>query len=141
MYEKKYKIDTISEKIQLIAKLAERLNIYNPRMISRKLREFQEYDYAGKTTDGNVVAQKEQDITSEDCLNHILEFAGYDDETAEQITKMVDAYRDLADPQSTENEVRTLRKQITTVYYDMYERVFLRVVEDESRLRRCLRCF
>ena len=141
MYEKKYKIDTISEKIQLIAKLAERLNIYNPRMISRKLREFQEYDYAGKTTDGNVVAQKEQDITSEDCLNHILEFAGYDDETAEQITKMIDAYRDLADPQSTENEVRALRKQITTVYYDMYERVFLRVVEDESRLTPVLKMF
>lgn len=141
MYEKKYKLDVISEKIQLIVKLAERLDIYNPRMINRKLREFQEYDYTGEAAAGTVMVQKEQDILNEDCLGHILEFAGYEDEEADGITQLVVQYRNLADPQSTDDEVRALRRKITLQYYDMYERVFFRAIRDENQLTPVLKMF
>ncbi|MCM1157718.1 MAG: hypothetical protein NC300_03415 [Bacteroidales bacterium] len=142
-YAKKYDIEPITKELNLIIKVAEKLNVYNVRMLSRRLNEFKNYDYSGNASGSAVggIVRKEIDITTEDCLNHILEYAGYNDEEAEAICKMIGDYQSLPDMTSTSGDAYKLRKQLTTKYYDIYYRVFMRAVKDESSLTQVLEMF
>ena len=142
MHEKKYEIDSISEKMHLIVKIAEKLNVYNVRMLNRRLNEFKNYDYEGaKEENGENPLRKEIDITKEDCLSHILEYAGYKDEAADDFCKKITKYRNLPDMLSTDNETYALRKAIGAAFYDIYAKVFLRAVKDEKSLTPILEMF
>lgn len=147
MYAKKYSLESITEKINLIAAFAEKLNIYNARMLNRRLTEFKNYDYIGNTmsdADSNGTGtsiRKEIDITTEDCLGDILEYAGYNDDEAESISKQITAYRSLPDMQSTDSEAYALRKKLSATFYDVYYKVFIRAVKNESSLTPILEMF
>ncbi len=147
MYVKKYNIEAITEKINLIAKFAEKLNIHNNRMLKQRLNESKNYNYAGEAasdTDSNGMKssiRKEIDITTEDCLGHILEYAGYNFDEMESISKQIAAYRNLPDMQSTDNEAYTLRKKLSVIFYDAYYRVFIRAVKNENSLTPILEMF
>lgn len=144
MKQKKYDIEPANKEIQLIAKVSEKLGVYNPRMIIRRLKEFKEYDYdntyiatEGKTT----VVRKEMDILTEDCLGHILEYAGYNDDEVLSICNQIHGYQKLPDMFSMDKEIYGLRKKLTALYYEIYLRVFLRAVKDETSLTPVLEMF
>lgn len=146
-YAKKYDIEPVTKEANLIIKVAEKLNVYNTRMLNRRWNEFKNYDFdsgrlAGVDGDGSKGnARKEIDITTEDSLGHILEYAGYRDDDIENICKMIEGYRELPDMASTDGEVYALRKQITSVYYDIYYKVFIRAIKDEGTLTPILEMF
>ena len=141
-YAKKYDIEPVTKEITLIAKVAEKLNIYNARMLARRFNEFKNYDYDGTSGSANgETLRKEIDITTTDCLNHILEYAGYKDDDSEKICKLVEEYQNMPDMTSTSNEAYALRKKLTAVYYDIYYKVFIRAVKDESTLTPILEMF
>lgn len=141
VYAKKYDIEPITKEIHLMAKVAQKLNVYNVRMINRRFNEFKNYDFDSDASDGINSTRKEIDILTEDCLGHILEYAGYKDDEVESICKMIEDYRSLPDMASTDKAAYALRKQITSVYYDIYYKVFIRAVEDESTLTPILEMF
>lgn len=147
VFAKKYDIEAIKEKISLIAKFAEKLNIYNVRMLNRRMKELNEYDYSGekaKAAEGENQAnriRKEIDITTVNCLEHILEYAGYQDEEIETISSRIEEYRNLPDMLSTDQEAYSLRRKITSVFYDIYYRVFIRAVKNENSLTPILEMF
>ncbi len=141
---RKFDIEPAMKEIQLIAKVADKLGVYNPRMIVRRLKEVKDYDFenAGKDdTDVQSVVRKEIDILTEDCLSHILEYAEYNDDDALAICNDMRAYQELPDPLSMEKDVYELRKKITAVFYDIYQKVFLKAVKDESTLTPVLELF
>lgn len=144
-YAKKYDIDSVTKDMKLMIKVAEKLNIYNARMLNRRWNEFDNYDFnAGVSSlqeNTGEAVRKEIDITAEDCFDHILEYAGYTGEQAEQIHKDIEDYKNLSDINSTEEAAYTLRKQIASAYYDIYYKVFIRAVKDESTLTPVLRMF
>lgn len=145
MKAKKYEIDIVQEKINLITAFAEKLNVYNPRMITRKAGEFKNYDYEGNFTvdeNGNPIQpRREIDIFTEDCMGHILEYAGYSDDEIEVISSRINDYHNLPDMLSTDKEAYALRKKITAEFYDIYYRVFMRAVNDEASLTTVLEMF
>ncbi len=141
---KKYDKEPADKEIQLIAKVADKLGVYNPRMIIRRLREFKEYDFeniGNDNVDDNSVVRKEMDILTEDCLGHILEFAGYNDDEVLHICNTIHAYQNLPDMSSMDKEAYELRKKITSMYYEIYYKVFIRAVKDESVLTPVLEMF
>lgn len=141
-YAKEYDIEPITKDINLIFKVARMLNIYNTRMLNRVYNEFNNYDYekglSGSGSKENI--RREIDISTADCLNHILEYAGYADEEADTICTLIDKYQ-VTDRLSTSNEAFTLRKRVTSVYYDIYYKVFMHAVKDESSLTPILEMF
>lgn len=147
MYEKKYALDPVAEKLELIAGFAGKLQVYNSRLISRRFNEFKNYDYTGETSGaageagGEGRLRKEIDITTENCLSHILEYAEYKDEEADSISEMIESYRNLPDMMSTDSGTYAQRKKITAVYYDIYYRVFMKAVKDENSLTPVLEMF
>lgn len=140
MYDKKYPTDQAKEKISQIMEIAKKLQVYNARMIERRQREFEEYDYAGAEGSGRHI-RKEIDILNENGYNHILEYAGYTDEEIDQITEMIKSYFKLPDLQSTDSEVYGLRRKITAAFYEIYNKVFHRAMKDESSLTPVLEMF
>lgn len=146
MHTKKYDIGYVSEKIGSVVKFAENLKIYNNRMLARLFNEFTNYDYQGEKSEESGAksgdrVRKEIDITKEDCMGHILEYAGYKDEEVDDISKMIEKYHNLPDMLSTDSDTYALRKKITAIYYEIYYKVFIRAIKDESTLTPILEMF
>lgn len=141
-YAKKYDISPVTKDMNLIIKVAEKLNIYNSRMLGRRLNEFKNYDYSNGTSDvAGVSVREEMDIMAVDCVGHILEYAGFKDDEIEDICNMIETYRDLPDMASMDGEVYALRKKLTAIYYDIYYKVFMRAVKNEETLTPVLEMF
>lgn len=143
MYEKKHDLTEVKEKIDSIMQFAEKVRIYDEKALQRRLKEFNNYDYAGDAAaeaEGGS-ARKEIDITSVDALDHILKYAGYEADELEDISEKITTYRNLPDMLSGDKETYALRKSITAVFYDIYYRVFMRAVKDESTLTPVLEMF
>ncbi|MCM1283814.1 MAG: hypothetical protein NC180_08315 [Muribaculaceae bacterium] len=73
------------------------------------------------------------DITREDCVSYILDYAGYEKDAVRKFKSTLEAFRELPDPQSTEDAARRLRREIAVVFYDVYEKAFLRSMGEEGR--------
>lgn len=141
-YAKKYDISPVTKDMNLIIKVAEKLNIYNSRMLGRRLNEFKNYDYSNGTSNvAGVSVREEMDIMAVDCVGHILEYAGYKDDEIETICNMIETYGNLPDMTSMDEEVYALRKKLTSVYYDIYYKVFMRAVKNEETLTPVLEMF
>ncbi len=141
-YAKKYDISPVTKDMNLIIKVAEKLNVYNARMLGRRLNEFKNFDYSNGTSDvAGISVREEMDIMEVDCVGHILEYAGFKDDEIETICNMIETYRSLPDMTSMDEEVYALRKKLTSVYYDIYYKVFMRAVKDEATLTPVLEMF
>lgn len=137
VYYKLYDIEPIKKDINLIIKVAERLNIYNKKMLELRFNEFKNYNYDAEfseTSDILTPARKEMDVIGEDCLYHILNYAGYVGEDIERLYEIFTGYRDLKDKNSTEKHVQTIRKNTTAAFYEVYHKVFMHAITDETSI-------
>lgn len=147
MHDKNYAITPITEKINYIINSTEKMQIYNSRLLKRRHEEFLNYDYNGASSEGTDLSETKKrvrmeiDISTENCLAHILEYAGYKDTEITDISKKIIRYHNLPDMLSSDNETYALRRQITETYYEVYYRVFLRAVEKEDSLTPILEMF
>lgn len=67
-----------------------------------------------------------------DSLNTILSYAEVDDETASDFRNAIEQFRKITDKNSTDDAVRKLRQRITTLFYTVYEKAFVRSLKDQS---------
>lgn len=141
MSAKKYSHEIVDEKLQLIAKFAEKLEIYNGRMIARRLQAYTDYCEGAQVAEAESVGRKEMDIMATDCLGHILEYAGYGDEEVDKISRQLETYQNLPDRLSLDKEVYSLRRALTAMFYDTYLRVFLRAMKEEQSITPVLEMF
>ena len=80
-FAKKFEITQLKEMINSIVEFAEKMNIYNSKLITRRYSEYKNYDFSNGMPNvdeglGNVERNKKEiDILSEDCLVHILLYA------------------------------------------------------------------
>ena len=78
---------------------------------------------------------------SEDCLEHILTYAGFDESQIEDVRNKIREYRELPDMLSTDDEAYRIRKQLTPVFYDVYYKVFMRAMQEEGQITPILEMF
>ncbi len=145
-YAKKHDIEPIVKDIDLIAKVVEKLNVYNQRLFTRRYSEFKNYDYesifsAAAQDKGIGGVRKEIDITKENCLSHILQYAGYSGEDLESISILIEEYRDLPDKMSIDKKVHDLRKNLSNVFYEIYYKAFMHSMKDRESLTPVIEMF
>lgn len=70
--------------------------------------------------------------STENALQIILEYAETDEEKAELFTNLINEYAALKDKTSTEDGVRRMRKQISDIFYGIYESAFFRSIVDRN---------
>jgi len=67
-----------------------------------------------------------------DSMSTILEYSGCDETMAIEFTKNINAYTELSDRNSSDDEVPELRRSITKQFYEIYRLIFLKTLEDSS---------
>lgn len=137
---KQLDIENIKKKIDLIVEFVGKMKFYDEKLVAYRTQKYQNYDFsntglAEKETAAFEDMQKEyvgeakEDV---DYLAHILTYAGKSEEEIEDVRKKIEAYRNLPDMFSTDNEAYMLRKQLVPIFYDTYTRIFMRIVKEKE---------
>ena len=109
-----------------ISNAMERLGIYEKKQVEKSKELCDERNF--ETDESGRIR-----VSREDCVARIMEYAGYDDEAIAAYKKLLEQYRNLPDRQSSDNDVRRIRKEITARFYEIYQKAFLRSTEDLMR--------
>lgn len=62
-------------------------------------------------------------------LDQILKFADFDEEKAAQLRTLMSSFEELSDRSSADDQARKLRHGISTLFYELYEKVFCRSLD------------
>lgn len=131
-------ITAIKKGIAYLVGFIRKFKLYDQNLVEQRVQKLETYDF------GNVqsveVAQG-MDVVSEDCLKHILEYALVSKEEMDDICKKVETYRNLPDMMSTDTGAYQLRKQLAVIFYDVYFKVFMQAVKNESTMTPIIEMF
>lgn len=119
----------IKQEISFLIGFINKFQIYNAALVQTRIQQYEDYDFENAAS---AQFEKAIDVVSEDCLQHILEYANCTPEEIQSFRTKVNAYRNLEDITSTDTAAYNLRKQITAAYYDIYFKVFMNAVQDEN---------
>lgn len=81
-----------------------------------------------------LVEEEDEDEEEEgaDCLATILEYAQKSEEEIEEIRGKIAEFRDLPDIYATDDETRALRRWLTNMFFEVYEKAFFRSLEENE---------
>ena len=123
---KKKDITGAREHMMQIIEQMETLGIYTGHQLEECRSVCENYNFA-KASKGRL------NVAKEDCVSHILTYAGYEKQEIRSFKQLLEQYRSLPDMQSTDNDARRLRREISKVFYDAYEKAFLHSMEDAQK--------
>ncbi len=135
-------VEPIKKEINLLIEFIKKMKFYDEKLVLYRTTEYNNFnfdessldEYAAVTLD--EAAQAEYDEMemrrTVDYLAHILEFAGMNAEEVEDVRGKIEAFRELPDMFSTENDAYMVRKQLIPIFYDVYEKIFFKVVRDKE---------
>ena len=76
-----------------------------------------------------------------DCLQTILQYAGQNEKAIELIREKITEFRNLPEIYSTDDDVRRLRRELTAIFIQIYEKVFFRAAEEGEPLDEIIQMF
>lgn len=68
----------------------------------------------------------------EGSLDTILDYGEMDNEKSKKLLELMDRFYNMKDKTATDDSSRSLRREITSIYYDLYEKVFFRAIKDDN---------
>ncbi len=141
---KKFDLAPIKKEVALIVEFVQKLKIYDAKLLSDRVNEYKSQDFENMSAEDTAAASGSAEKNAglpEDCLEHILTFAGVEEAEIENMRQTIEAYRNLPDILSTDGEAYKLRRQLATVFYDIYYKAFMRAVKEESSLTPVIQMF
>lgn len=114
-------IKPCQDKLLSILGLMKSLDIFD----SLQLKECETACHSGSF---NTASEERINIAKEDCVARILTYAGYEKTEIRAFKELLNAYKALPDMASTDNDARRLRKEITKVFYDAYEKCMVKLM-------------
>lgn len=102
-------------------------------LVEQRLAEYRQCDFRKLLEEAQQrLAAEGGDEEGEDCLVHILSYAGKTPEEIGKIRDLLQEYNALSEEASIEEQGRRLRKNLTGVFYEIYQKVFLRTVKEKT---------
>lgn len=146
---KNYDIKPLKDNMDRMAEVVKKLGIYDEKLVTARIGTYSSMDFAAtgaayatpEETEDEEDWEDEDGGTGEDCLVHILSYAGCEESEIEEIRTLIQQYQNLPDIMSTEAEAYGLRKRLTQMFYDIYQKVFMKVVKNEDELTPILEMF
>ena len=137
---KQFDIENIKKAIDLMVEFIGKMKFYDEKLVVYRISEYKNYDFDGTALSEFATVgldDTQQDYVEEareavDYLAHILTYAGKNEEEIEEVRRKIEAFRDLPDMFSTENEAYMIRKQLIPIFYDAYTRIFMRIVKENE---------
>ena len=103
--------------------------------------QLQECETACHSGSFNTPSEGRINIAKEDCVAHILTYADYEKEEIRNFKELLNSYKSLPDIASTDNDARRIRKEISKVFYDAYEKCMVKLMESGQRPSQILLMF
>ena len=132
--EKDVSVEPVRLKLEQMVEEMKQLDLYSKEQLQECQRECQDCD----KQEGH---SERIDLATEDCVSNLLTYAGYGKLQIRDFKNVVESYCNLPDMTSTEDGARRLRKEIANVFYDVYEKAFLRSVTENKKLSPILQMF
>ena len=141
-------LESIKKHTNLIVEFVKKLKIYDAKLVTYRINQYEEYDFENNTTgpDGlDVISVMSYDVIKPaeniDHLEHVLAFAGKDAEEIKRVRATIEEFRELPDIFSTEKEAYQIRKKIISEFYEIYYNVFLQAIKDEKAVSPSVKMF
>ena len=112
----------------------QKLNIYDPMQVD-------ECANACNNQQFSATGETQTNIADEDCVAHIMSFAGYEKEDIRKFKLLLQSYKKLPDRASGDKEARALRKEITAKFYEIYNKAFFISMSSVNRLSPIMEMF
>lgn len=141
--KKNYDVKVLTDSLDRIIEVIKKLNIYEESLVKSRVAAYHNLDFSAVGTDfatpqqeedGGENSNEENGSGGEDCLLHILSYAGVEDKTVEEASELIQKYRDLPDIFSTDAQAYAIRKRLTQIFYDVYFKAFMHTVKREKEL-------
>lgn len=110
------------------------LDIYEAMQIDECVRACSSHQVAGSE-------KVQTNIAAEDCVAHIMSFAGYEKEEIRKFKLVLQSYKQLPDRLSSDKDTRTLRKTIGKEFYTIYKKAFFNSMKSDSKLSPIMQMF
>lgn len=145
----------VHQKVQELQSFIEKSGLYPSNLIATRFQEYKAFDFENYSLD-TVSGEKEdlprqtlqvegfensRNLLEEDCIEHILTYAKYDNAEKENAKNVLKEFRSLPDMLSTEDDVRKLRRQVGNVFYDVYTKAFFRSMEEKEPVTPIMQMF
>lgn len=131
-------IAPIKQELSFLSGFIRKFQLYDAALVDTRIKQYEEYDFESAPS---AKFAKGIDIASEDCLQHILEFAQMSPDEMTAFKEKVEAYRSLPDITSTDSGAYKIRKQIAPMFYEIYFRTFMQAVENEDAMSPVIEMF
>lgn len=133
---KNYDVKALRDNMERMSEVIRKLSIYDDKLVTERLAEYQKLDFSapgeGYATPEDDDWDEEGEGSGEDCLVHILTYAGFEEKQIEETRELIQKYQALPDILSTDSEAHGLRKRLTHVFYDAYLKAFMRAMKDKG---------
>ena len=117
-----------------ICEAMKELNIYDPMQVD-------ECAHACNSHHFSASGDTQTNITDEDCVAHIMSFAGYSKDEIRKFKLLLQSYTKLPDRASSDKDARSLRKSIAKNFYEIYKKAFFNSMGAGSRLSPIMQMF
>lgn len=143
--EQEKDVSSILKDMNLMLKVAAKLKLYDPQLLAY----YQEIcdSLEQRVNTGTQLFEtldepiEEVDIQQVDGIGIILDYAGYADNEKEEMRNLLLEYHGLPDMGSMEEHAYKTRRKVGKVFYEIYERVFMRSVQTGGNLNPVVRMF
>lgn len=135
---KNYDVKPLKENMDRMAEVIKKLSIYDEQLVASRIGEYQRQDFSaggdGYATPDDEDEWNEESTEAEDCLLHILTYAGIEEKEIEEFRGLLQKYQELPDILSTDAEAFGLRKRLSQIYYEVYQKAFMHAMKDKGEL-------
>lgn len=128
-------VKNIVEKLKQVKKIMLQRAAISIEVEEEKLEKVKQSILSGEIEHIENNTESKQTINVKELnqsLKKIIEYSELEEAEGKRFEEMIDQFLALPDKLSTEDTVRSLRKQISKLYYNIYEKVFIKAYNDEK---------
>ena len=111
---------------------------FDKTVVNERLKEYQALssidESAAQSDRASTPLALKTDIMAEleNSMDTIFLYAEFDDTNSNKFRALIKQYRELPDRASTDDTSKTLRKDLSTYFYDLYQKAFYKSLTDDS---------
>lgn len=109
------------------------LDIYSNEQLAECENSYKNYDFKSASS-GRI------NVAKTDCVSYIMEYAGFDKAEIKEAKENIKKYETVREDSGNPDNFR-LRKAVTNLFYDTYERAFIKAMEEQQKISPILTMF
>ena len=142
---KEYDVAEVDKWVQELEDFLKNTSFYKEEAITERMKAYYSVDFKNyknnhvaqiedeENADGEVAEEMSREqVLKTDFTTYIMKYAGYEQDEINQCKALIKEYGEIAEIQDYTPEMQKTRRALTKVFYEIYEKAFLRAVHAKS---------